>query len=291
MNAAMGREGEAALGALVFLGWRFVGAAAVWLVLFPRCLRGWSGETVRRGLFLGLLLFVPLVLQVIGLQGTSEAVSAFFTSLTVVFVPILVTVISRRLPPRSTWALVGLAAVGVWLMTGAAPTGFGRGEAFSLACALLFSGHIIALTALGGRDPEQLTLAQFTVVGCLSLALAGAMGAGSVALDPARLAAALRSDPRGFHVGSAFAGSIPWLNFVLVVALCTVAAFGLSFRFQPRVSATRAAIIYLAEPVFAAIFAYVAVGRALAPVALLGAAIILVANVLSEWVASRESVG
>ena len=68
----------------------------------------------------------------LGLDRTSEAVSAFLTSLTVVFVPLLMVVIVRRPPRAALWLPVGLAALGIWLMTGAAPTGFGVGEVLGL---------------------------------------------------------------------------------------------------------------------------------------------------------------
>jgi drug/metabolite transporter (DMT)-like permease len=69
--------------------------------------------------------------------------------------------------------------------------------------------------------------------------------------------------------------------------MSTMTAFGLMFYFQPKLDPTHAALIYLAEPVFAALYAYVAVGRALSIIALLGAGLILAANVLVEVLARR----
>jgi drug/metabolite transporter (DMT)-like permease len=73
-----------------------------------------------------------------------------------------------------------------------------------------------------------------------------------------------------------------WLNVVLLVVIATMTAFGLMFYFQPKLDPTRAALVYLGEPIFAALYAYVAVGRALSAVALVGAGLILAANVLVE---------
>jgi hypothetical protein len=69
---------------------------------------------------------------------------------------------------------------------------------------------------------------------------------------------------------------------VLLVVIATMTAFGLMFYFQPKLDPTRAALVYLGEPIFAALYAYVAVGRALSAVALVGAGLILAANVLVE---------
>ena len=62
----------------------------------------------------------------------------------------------------------------------------------------------------------------------------------------------------------------------------TLIAYGILTIYQPRLDATRAALIYLMEPLFAALYAYVIVGRSLLPIQLVGAATILIANLLVE---------
>jgi drug/metabolite transporter (DMT)-like permease len=72
-------------------------------------------------------------------------------------------------------------------------------------------------------------------------------------------------------------GSELSLYVVLLIVVSTMAAFGLMFYFQPKLDPTRAALIYLAEPIFAALYAYLAVGRTLSGIARGG--LILAANV------------
>jgi drug/metabolite transporter (DMT)-like permease len=87
-------------------------------------------------------------------------------------------------------------------------------------------------------------------------------------------------------------GSQLWPHVVLLIVVSTMAAFGLMFYFQPQLDPTRAALIYLAEPIFAALYAYVAVGRGLGASVLLGASLILAANALvefMEWHQKRRS--
>jgi drug/metabolite transporter (DMT)-like permease len=83
-------------------------------------------------------------------------------------------------------------------------------------------------------------------------------------------------------------GSELWLYVIPLIVVSTMAAFGLMFYFQPKLDPTRAALIYLAEPIFAALYAYVAVGRTLSVIALLGAGLILAANVLVEILERRS---
>jgi drug/metabolite transporter (DMT)-like permease len=244
-------------------------------VLIPGARRDWSRAAVGRSIGLGALLWAGHTAQVLGLDRTTEAVSAFLTSLTVVFVPLLMAIGVRR-PPRATlWLPVGLAALGIWLMTGAAPSGFGVGEGLGFLCAVIFSAHMIALGEVARWDsPWQMATGQFFTVGMASAVTCLFVSRGPVPLTLSRQWAILF-------------GSELWLYVALLTVVSTMTAFGLMFYFQPKLDPTRAALIYLGEPIFAALYAYLAVGRTLSVMALLGAGLILSANVLVEVLERR----
>src|SRR6185295_12070405 len=102
-------------------------------------------------------------------------VSAFLTSLTIIFVPMTLTVAVRKPPPAVMWVGVVLATVGVWLMM-ATPTSLGLGEALGLACAIAFSLYILAVNAAARSvDAWQLTAGQFLVVGVACFATCAAV--------------------------------------------------------------------------------------------------------------------
>jgi drug/metabolite transporter (DMT)-like permease len=275
LNQAAGLASGALLGPILLLAWRFTAAGVLWLVLIPEARRRWSWASVGRSAGLGGLLWAGQTVQMLGLDRTSEAVSAFLTSLTVVFVPLLMVVIVRRPPPSALWLPVGLATLGIWLMTGAAPTGFGVGEVLGLLCAVIFSAHMIALGEVGRRDsPWRMAAGQSLSVGFGSAVACLVVIPGTVPLTlSAQWAMLIDSEV--------------WLYVVPLIAVSTMAAFGLMFYFQPRLDPTRAALVYLAEPIFAALYAYVAVGRRLSAIALAGAALILAANVLVEILERR----
>jgi drug/metabolite transporter (DMT)-like permease len=276
MNQTAGLASGALLGPILLLAWRFTVAGIFWLMLIPGARRYWSWAAVGRSVGLGGLLWAGQTVQMLGLDRTSEAVSAFLTSLTVVFVPLLMVVIVRRPPRAALWLPVGLAALGIWLMTGAAPTGFGVGEVLGLACAVIFSVHMIALGEVARWDsPWQMAVGQFLSVGIGSAITCLFVSRGPVPLTLSTQWAIL-------------IGSELWLYVVLLIVVSTMAAFGLMFYFQPKVDPTRAALIYLAEPIFAALYAYVAIGRTLNVIAVLGAGLILAANVLVEILERRS---
>ncbi len=273
INAASGLQPGAPLGPIWVLAMRFTAGGLLWLMLFPSARRGWQVQDVSRSIILGLVLSTGMVIQHLGLDRTSEAVSAFLTSLTILFVPMMMTLILRRPPRAMIWMGVVLATAGVWLMTGAAPSGFGVGEVLGVACAVSYSVDIIIINYL--ITPERasrVTAGQFLVVGLTSIfiCLFLTQGRSSLARAPALL---MHRD-----VG---------LNVLLLTVFPTLAAFGLQFRFQPRIDPSRAALVYLMEPIFASLFALIMTGRGLATIAIAGAALIIVANGLVEAVSAR----
>src|SRR5215218_787550 len=169
VNAAMGLGNGAYVGPIFLLAWRFTIASALWAILFRDARRGWTVRSAMRGVLLGLFLGTGLVLQHIGLDRTSEAVAAFLTALTIVFVPLLMTVVIRKPPTALQWGGVVMATVGVWLMTGATPTGFGVGEMLGLGAAIVFSGYIISVNSIVPHEnPARMALGQFATTAVLS---------------------------------------------------------------------------------------------------------------------------
>lgn len=276
INDLAGVGSGAVLGPVVLLAWRFLAAGAIWMLLFPQARRGWNRRSLLNATLLGLLLGAGLIAQHLGLDRTTEAVSAFLTALTVLFVPLLMTFAIRSPPASRIWIAVSLATVGIWLMTGATPTGFGVGEALGLGCALLFSFYILAVNAILPRESSwRMTGGQFLVIGIICLVWA--------LLSPGGDDLLLGRDLLGLLSRSGV-----WQDAVLLILFPTLIAFGLLVHFQPRVDPTHAAIIYLFEPVFAAAFAYATIGRTMGRIEFAGAVLILMANTVAELFQSRK---
>lgn len=244
---------------LPFLGVRFlIGGLALAPIAVRRQRRRGDDPRplLRAGLVAGLVLAASYAFQTVGLQYTTTSASAFLTYLLVVFVPVLAALVLRRPPTATAVAAVVVASVGVYFLTGAS-VGLGRGELLTIACALGFAVHVIQLADYAPRfDLVQLNAVQIGVVGLVCLPI-GAV-AGGYRLTSAALAAA------GYTGLVASAG-----------------AFGLQLYGQRHLDPTRAALILLLEPVFAAVIGY-ARGERLGAAGVVGAALILIAIVLSE---------
>ena len=255
---------------LPFLSVRFlIGAAVLGLVAHRRTAAGAAqpatgrpgtpGE-LRDGALAGILLLAGYVLQTVGLQYTTAATSAFITYMLVVFVPLISYATTRRAPHPLTLIGVVLAVAGLVLLTDGADTGFGRGEVLTLGCAVAFAAHLVFLGDVAHRhDPVRLTTVQLATVGAACLVPAAVQG--GFDFDGGTLAAAAFT--------GVFATSVAFLAMVWA---------------QRVVSPSRAAIILLLEPVFAALLSAL-VDEPLTAAAVAGGGLILIAVVLAEVVA------
>lgn len=268
INAHLQLPPGSALGPVRLLAVRFALGSILWFAVFPRSRQGWSRLSLGRAVPLGILLAVGVISQHLGLDQTSEAVSAFLTNLTVIFVPLIVAVYARRWPPVRLSTAIALAVAGIYLMTGAAPAGFGKGEWLGLACASLYSIYILALDWIGSSDePFRLTGVQFLLVAIVCFSFSAILSHGP------------HSDGQSWQIF--IHNPVVFRNMLLLTLLPTVGAYGLMMRFQPRLNPTQATLIYLAEPIVAAVWAWWTAGRSLTGLTILGAGLIIIANLLS----------
>src|SRR3954454_15292127 len=100
-----------------FLTWRFALAAPAMLVIRPGSVAGLGPSGRRAGLLIGLALGAGYLLQTLGLQSTSAAVSGFITGMFVVLTPLAAAILLRQAPERSAWAAVVLATVGLGFLS------------------------------------------------------------------------------------------------------------------------------------------------------------------------------
>jgi drug/metabolite transporter (DMT)-like permease len=234
-------EGRELHGTALFLMLRF-GVASLLMLAIPRARAVFDPGVVRGGLILGGLLFGGFVLQMVGLNEVSPAVSAFLTSLYVLFTALIVTIQQKK---RLSWVLVVGAicsTAGAAFIRGTPQMLLGFGELMSIACALLFGIHILATDHVSRRvDALAVSTSSFLVV---TLGCAGWLLWFQLFRTP--LSAAECAD------------LVQQREFLLPLLLMTVfgTAVALTFMnlFQKQVDPVRAAILYSTEPVWAAVF-------------------------------------
>lgn len=220
---------------------RFGLAAGLLGALRAGALRTATPGELRQGVQMGLFTGGGMILQIDGLQYTTASVSAFLTSFYAVLVPLWLAGRSRQLPPRRVWASCVLVLAGVAVLARLDWRAFrlGRGEIETLLSSVFFTGQILTLARaeFARNRTFPVTFTMFVVQALLGVGL----GALALPADGARFAI----------LGS----GVWWGLMLLLVTVCTVAAFTLMNRWQPKLPPTEAGLIYCIEPVFAAAMA------------------------------------
>jgi len=243
-----------------FLALRFgIGALALTAIARRDML---APQTLRRGLMLGVFLFLGFALQTVGLVSTTPSRSAFITGLYVVFVPVLGLALFRKVPRISSWVGVVLAALGLRYLTGAevdAGQGLSQGDWLTLGCAVAYAFHILLTERYAPKSGVvPLVAVQLWVVSVLSVLCLPFAGA-RVEWVPSFLGAA------------AFCGLL-----ASAVAICV------QTWAQARTTAVRVALICSTEPVFAAVYSVALGYETLGPREWVGGGLIIAGVLVAE---------
>jgi drug/metabolite transporter (DMT)-like permease len=283
-QAAVACPGGPVAASLSLIAVRILLALLILGVLLPRLFRAPSRRDHRIGLLIGTTNFLGIALQVLGLAWTTPALSGFFTSLASAWVPLFAFLCFRASLPGAvllglTLGIAGAGVLGVdlqqeWL--------FGVGDWLTLGASFVFTVLILMLDRLGRAVPPGYMMVSFLVgTGLPALVLASGWAAAGPGIGVWLT-----------WLGSALANPAILRDVVLLTVCSTVGASYLLIVYQPHVSAGRAALIYLLEPVFAAAFSIAWGHDELTPRLLLGGALILSGNLFAElplwW---RELVG
>ena len=273
--SGIGRHVGAAAAPSAYIFLRFLAAFVLQAMVFPRAVLGLNRRVLWAGAVLAIPFYLGFILQATGIEPENSSVSAFLTSLFVVFTPILGRLFFReRLAPITLVGAV-LSVAGVYVLSNPSG-GLGRSEILTLLCAVAFAFQIQMTNVITrNHSPETITFVQFGCAVLFSGITMLAMG-----VEPAAIVRSLGER----HVA--------WTVLYTAVA-CSVIAMGVLNRYQRDISATRASVLYMLEPVFAAVFALLFTGEAMTLRKILGGAIILGGNLLCELigrnVAERET--
>ncbi len=222
----------------------------------------------RWGALLGLLIAAGYTTQTVGMHTTSAQNSAFITALSVVLVPLVVFLLHGVRPGREVVAGIALAVAGLALMTRPDLGGMRAGDLWTLACALSYAFYI-------ERLDRALRAAPYLPLLWWSLAVCAVATGLWAALWERRL--------------WEWNGTLG-LSLTVTVLLSTLLALYLQNRYQGRTTPSRAALLFAAEPVFAALCAWWWLGERLDRWAVAGAGLILAAVLVTELGAAPGAV-
>jgi drug/metabolite transporter (DMT)-like permease len=248
-----------------FLALRFAIASATLAGPAVPRLRSLGRGGVGAGVLLGSFLAVGYGFQTAGLELTTVSGAGFITGMYVVLTPVVAFLLFRDRVTAAGAGGVALAFLGIAMLSGV-DSGSLRGNVLVLAGTVAYALQI----AVGGRfapryDPLALTFVQ------MATALAGF---GAIAL--------VRSEYEVPH------GRTVWAALLVTGIFASALAYLIQTWAQRRTSATRVAVIYTMEPVFAGLFGFALAGDRLGLLGWSGCLVILLGIVLSEPDAARE---
>jgi drug/metabolite transporter (DMT)-like permease len=249
---------------LPFLAVRFGIASAVLAPAAPR-VRGLGRRGVGAAAGAGALLGAGYVLQTLGLERTSVSSAGFVTGMYVVLTPLIALILFRLQVVTAAWGGVALATAGLAMLAGIHASS-ATGDLLVLAAAAVYSLQIVLIERYAPRyDPFAFTLVEM-LVAFAGLALA--------AIPTAAV-------PHGWTV---------WGALLVTGVFASALGFLVQTWAQQRTSATRTALVFTLEPVWAALFGYTLAGDRLGAFGWGGCAVIMAGIVLAEPAAASTLV-
>lgn len=267
---------------LAFNTVRFAGAALLFglVALLSRKRRRGSRSGTRQlllhGALLGVFLFGGYAFQTIGLVYTTTTNAGFITGLSVVLVPFISLRLAKQRLQPPTWIAAVLALAGLYFLAfNGGAVQLNEGDGFVLLCSFCFALHIAFTGKYAAiHNTVLLVTVQFAVV-----ALAAASS--SFLFEPQLTGAALWE-----------ALTEPKVIVALLISICISTAFAYWAQTwcQQYTSASRVAVIFAMEPVFAAITGVTFAGETLGLWAIVGCLLILAGMIVAELKWGRHAV-
>ncbi len=253
------------------------GSFLLGVMAFRRRLR-FSRMDLIGGTCCGVALWIPTMLQQIGIADTSPGTCAFLTANYALAVPILGLTLGKR-PNGYVWPGVALALAGTFLicLKGAGEFALGRGEALTLLCAVFFAVQILVVDHFIRKvDVLALSSIQF---------FTGAILGAPFLLLPSEAAHVKVADIRAAFIAIAFCG---FFSSGIAYTLQNVG--------QKLVAPAIAGIILSLESVFGVFFGWLAwtcgwmsTPEEMTPRRLIGYALVFVAILFTQILDARHS--
>ena len=257
------------LVATLFVTLRFGIAVLLFFLIFPSIRNEIRGFQVwYDGMILALLMTGAFVFQMIGLAGISPAVSAFLTSLYVLFTALILAWHSGKLQSRALLIGVVLATFGAGYIQGPPELHYDIAEWLTILCALMVAGHIIATDIVTKRvSPIGVTFTSIALSSLMCILLFDVF----LFLDIGKID---------------MIGLITERDFLYPLLLSSVfGTFGalcIVNYFQKYLDPVRAAILYSLEPVWATLLAITFDMTEITFWLLLGGSSLLIGNLVAE---------
>lgn len=245
-----------------FLALRFL-AASIMMAFFLRKGTGFlSPANIKHGMIAGFLLFLGYYFQTVGLEYTSAAASGIITGAYVVILPLVSFLYLKSKVSRMDLISSVIAFGGLILMSLGSLSNLGTefGDILTLLCAIGYALQI----AYVSKHSRNINSSTFTFYQIAAVTIFSAI---SIPFTP---------------------GGIGTINTYVVFAIIFTAIFGSVFGYYVStvaliyVEPTAAGIIFVGEPIFAALAAVILAHEQLGVYVIIGGAVMIIAMFLTS---------
>ncbi|MFZ1290177.1 MAG: DMT family transporter [Melioribacteraceae bacterium] len=267
------KESLNSISSMAFIAIRFL-IAGIFLLPFV-IKKTFTQKNIIAGILLGILLFIGFAVQTIGLKFTSATKSGFFTGTTVIMIPILQTIIEKKIPTKGVIIGAILVMFGITFLSSGGNSitnllndvaeNFNLGDGLTLICAFFFAIYIIYL------DIETVKF-EFWVLLFLQIIITAIL-----AILFSFIFSGINLEHFKIDLTNNLIGGILYTSI-----FATLFTTALQTKYQKDVTPAKAGIIFSFEPIFAAIFAFFILGEKITNFGYLGAALIILGLFISE---------
>lgn len=245
---------------------RFVIAFAVVAVIFFRKLLQTTKRTLLYGASLGLLLFGVFAFLMRGLETTSASNGAFLISTSVVLVPIVHAILSRRLPERPIIIGTVLTMVGIGFLVLQQSFALHSGDILCLFGAITYTFQILLTDRLTRKEDSLL-------LGIWQLGFTGLYGVIFTVL---------------FETPTLPSTPAEWGAILGLALICSSFGFVVQPVAQRYTTPEHTGLLFALEPVSSALLAFIFLHEVLSIKSYLGAVLVLVGVLIASAMPSGK---
>lgn len=245
----------------VFVFYRFFLATLILSVVFFKHLSKINKKVFKNALFLAIPLTFGISLQTLGVQVTSASQCAFIAGISVVIVPLIKLIFYKSKVDHKIWLAATVALAGLMIISVNKSFHIGLGDFYTFAGAIGSSIFLIRV--------ERYSLVNDIVPSIVPMFFCCALFMLGCAL----------MDSSSVWISQS---NNYWYGLLYSSIFSTAYMYTISNIAQRYISAEKVSIIYLFEPVFAAVAAYLILDEMLTIKLLIGGSLIFAGTLISE---------
>lgn len=244
-----------------FVFYRFLGATIVMSILFAKQLKQISLVNIKRGGILAVSLTAGIFLQTHGLKYTSAAQCAFVAGTTVIILPVIKLIFYKKAVDWKIWVAAGMALTGLFVISIKGNFTVNMGDLYTMLGAIGFAFYLINVERFSDTNNSLATTIPMFAMSAVIAFIISMLDSAAVWLPESNTF---------------------WLGIAFCALFSTAYMYTVSNISQKYISAEKVVIIFLFEPVFAAIASYFLLDESLSWRLLVGGCLIFTGTLIPE---------